>query len=250
MKTIEINDMTIGMGTPKICVPVFGKNEVEILEAAGNVPSEADLVEFRLDYYEDCMNLELVETIIDMLKKQIDKPLIVTLRTKIEGGEVDITTSVYCDYISQLIKIGGFELIDIELKQGKAQLDMLVEIAHQQNIKVIMSNHDFAKTPQGEKMLYHLLEMEHAGADIAKLAVMPEKIEDVLTLLNITYQATKIMNIPLVTMSMGSMGMLSRVFGNLFGSVITFAMAGEASAPGQIDVRDLHKILQLLDKNA
>ena len=246
MKTVDVNGMVIGVGNPKICVPVFGKNEVEILEAAGAVPEEADLVEFRLDYYEDCMNLELVETVIDMLKKQIAKPLLVTLRTKTEGGEIDISNPVYCDYVLELLKLSGYELVDIELFQAGEKIDTLIESAHLHNKKVIMSNHDFKKTPRKEELMIRLLQMEHLGADIAKIAVMPESVEDLLTLLEVTNLVSKqYAHIPIVTMSMGAIGVLSRLTGKIFGSAMTFGMAGEASAPGQIDAKELHKFLEL-----
>ena len=89
--------------------------------------------------------------------------------------------------------------------------------------------------------------MQGLGADIVKVAVMPQNTRDVLTLL----EATEVMvrehaSIPVVTMSMGPRGVISRVTGALFGSAMTFAMVGQASAPGQMEIEDLRKAMKML----
>ena len=92
--------------------------------------------------------------------------------------------------------------------------------------------------------------MEERGADIAKIAVMPEYKKDLLTLLAATECAAEEMQIPVVTMSMGEIGLLSRLSGEIFGSALTFGTAGAASAPGQMDAVELRKILTLIHKNS
>ena len=52
---------------------------------------------------------------------------------------------------------------------------------------------------------------------------------------------------PIVTMSMGGLGVVSRLAGQVFGSAATFGMVGTASAPGQVGVADLKAALDLLD---
>ena len=104
---------------------------------------------------------------------------------------------------------------------------------------VMASNHDFQKTPSTEEMVRRLRRMEELGADAAKLAVMPTNRQDVLNLLQATVTAAETLSVPVVTMSMGSMGVISRICGSLTGSAMTFASAGEASAPGQIPVEQM-----------
>ena len=114
-------------------------------------------------------------------------------------------------------------------------------------MKTIVSSHDFSRTPSREEMLNRLLQMEEGGADIAKLAVMPEHPEDVLELLSVTCQFSDgAGHIPLITMSMGELGCVSRLCGRIFGSAVTFGSAGCASAPGQISAEELSRILQIL----
>ena len=85
------------------------------------------------------------------------------------------------------------------------------------------------------------------GADIAKIAVMPKDYADVLTLLGATLKArTGAVKVPIVTMSMGPEGEVTRVAGGLFGSDLTFAVGKEASAPGQIPITDLRQAMSVL----
>ena len=87
--------------------------------------------------------------------------------------------------------------------------------------------------------------MEALGADLAKIAVMPQSPEDVLTLLSATCQAHRQLSCPVISMSMGGTGLVSRLSGEIFGSCMTFGSVGEASAPGQIPARTLKEILTL-----
>jgi 3-dehydroquinate dehydratase-1 len=104
---------------------------------------------------------------------------------------------------------------------------------------MIMSYHNFQSTPGKEALVAKFLEAERLGADIGKVAVMPESPEDVLTLLGAVWQASEAGHIPLIGMSMGGFGALSRIVGGVFGSALTFAVGKSSSAPGQIAIEDL-----------
>ena len=81
--------------------------------------------------------------------------------------------------------------------------------------------------------------------DVAKIAVMPQSEADVLTLLDATREMKeKHTDSPVITMSMGAKGVISRMTGEIFGSSLTFAMLGKASDPGQVPLEELKDILQ------
>jgi 3-dehydroquinate dehydratase-1 len=82
------------------------------------------------------------------------------------------------------------------------------------------------------------------GADVAKLAVMPQDARDVQALLAATAEADRRLSIPLVSMAMGELGVASRVVGFRYGSRITWASAGAASAPGQLPLGQLRARLR------
>jgi len=93
------------------------------------------------------------------------------------------------------------------------------------------------------------LHAEQLGADVAKLAVMPRDLDDVLTLLCATREASKKLRIPLISMSMGPYGAMTRLFGWTFGSALTFAVGASSSAPGQVPIEDLNTVLHILQKS-
>ena len=120
----------------------------------------------------------------------------------------------------------------------------IIEKAHACGIKVIASNHDFIKTPDKDEITRRLILMDEMGADILKIAVMPKSRTDVLDLLSATEEMQRLYTEkPVVTMSMGSLGLISRLSGEVFGSAMTFGAGEKASAPGQIPAERLKMIL-------
>ena len=117
-------------------------------------------------------------------------------------------------------------------------------------MKVVASNHDFHKTPAQEEIVSRLCKMQELGADIPKIAVMPQNKKDVLTLLSASREMSEEhADRPIITMSMAGTGVISRLCGEVFGSALTFGAAGKASAPGQMGVEDLKTVLELLHKS-
>jgi 3-dehydroquinate dehydratase-1 len=78
-------------------------------------------------------------------------------------------------------------------------------------------------------------------------AVLPKK-PDVLTLLGATYAASQLLPIPLISMSMGPYGSLSRMIGFVYGSALTWAVGKSSSAPGQVPIEDLRAVLATIRK--
>ena len=87
------------------------------------------------------------------------------------------------------------------------------------------------------------------GMDVAKIAVMPQSEKDVLILLEATSEMKQLHpETPVITMSMGKLGVISRIAGEVFGSALTFGTAGSASAPGQIPAEELKTMLEVLHR--
>ena len=140
----------------------------------------------------------------------------------------------YCKRRSEQSKI---DLVDVELFTGEKYVKELVEKAEANGVYVIMSNHDFEKTPSKEEIITRLCKMQELGAHIPKIAVMPNSVEDVITLLEATNtMKTDYADRPIITMSMGGTGLISRLAGESFGSSATFGAGNQVSAPGQIPV--------------
>ena len=249
MNTVKVRNIEIGAGIPKICVPIVGVTREEILAAAENIKStKADVVEWRVDWYEDIFDFTKTEATMQALREVLgEMPILFTFRTSKEGGEKAIEPDAYAELNIKAAQTGYVDLIDVEIFTGDEIVKKIIDGAHAAGVKVIASNHDFFKTPAKADIIYRLRKMQDMNADIPKIAVMPQNKKDVLTLLAATEEmATNYTDRPIITMSMAGTGVISRLCGEVFGSSMTFGAAKKASAPGQMGVNDLNTVLGLL----
>ena len=252
MNTVKVRNIEIGAGIPKICVPIVGVTREEILAAAENIKStKANVVEWRVDWYEDIFDFTKTEATMQALREVLgEMPILFTFRTSKEGGEKAIETEAYVELNQNAAKTGLVDLVDVEAFTGDDAVKAVVDIAHENGVKVIASNHDFHKTPEKEEIVSRLRKMQELGADIPKIAVMPQNKKDVLTLLAATEEmVSEYADRPIITMSMSGTGVISRLCGEVFGSALTFGAVGKVSAPGQMGIEDLTTVLGLLHKS-
>lgn len=248
---VQVKDVKIGEGSPKICVPLVAKTEEEFVEAARRITSiKLDVVEIRIDHFNDVENFEKVKELVKKLRDTLKEiPLLFTFRSFKEGGEKEISTEYYKELNIKMAQSGLVDLVDVELFTGDEIVKEIVSAVHEAGVKVVMSNHDFHKTPEKCEIIKRLCTMQELDADLPKIAVMPQSLTDVLTLLQATTEMKEnYSKTPVITMSMGGLGVISRICGETFGSALTFGAAGTASAPGQIDVTDLGNILEVLHR--
>lgn len=251
MKTVNLRNVILGEGIPKICVPLVGKTLEEIeTEAKFLNDIDFDLVEFRVDFFEYVENIQKVKEVLLEIRKILkEKPILFTFRSYKEGGQREVSDEFYFKLNKEIIRTNLIDAVDVELFNDEKSILELIEAAHSKDVKVIMSNHDFQKTPTKEEIISRLVKMQELGADVTKIAVMPKCSSDVLTLL----YATNDMKInyakcPFITMSMGKDGVISRISGEVFGSSVTFGSAKKVSAPGQIQAKQLKKVLDIVHK--
>ena len=207
-----------------------------------------DVVEWRVDWFEGVFDFAEVEDVLKELRDILgDTPLLMTFRTSREGGEKAIDADAYKELNIKAAKSGYVDFVDVEIFTGDTIVSEIINEVHAAGVKVIASNHDFDKTPAKADIIYRLRKMQDMGADIPKIAVMPQSKKDVLTLLAATEEMTSCYaDRPIITMSMAGTGVISRLCGEVFGSSMTFGAAGKASAPGQMGVEDLNTVLALL----
>ncbi len=249
MNTVKVRDIEIGAGAPKIIVPIVGKTKEEIIAEAKTFDSiPVDVVEWRADWFEGVFDFAQVKDVLTDLREVLgNTPILMTFRTSKEGGEKAIDDKAYTELNLNAAKSGLVDLIDVEIFTGDAVVREIIDGAHAAGVKVVASNHDFHKTPAKSDIIYRLRKMQDMGADIPKIAVMPQNKRDVLTLLAATEEmVTDYADRPVITMSMAGTGVISRLCGEVFGSSMTFGAAGKASAPGQMGVNDLNTVLGLL----
>ena len=249
MNTVKVRNVVIGEGMPKICVPIVGVTKEAILDEARAITKlPADVVEWRIDWFENVFDFDALEDVMKDLREVLgDMPLLMTFRTSKEGGEKAIESEVYADINIRAAQTGYVDMVDVEVFTGDEIVKKIISGAHAAGVKVVASNHDFFKTPDKDDIVGRLRKMQDLGADIPKIAVMPQNRKDVLTLLAATEEmADEYADRPIITMSMAGTGVISRLAGEVFGSALTFGAAAKASAPGQMGVEDLKQVLTLL----
>jgi 3-dehydroquinate dehydratase-1 len=249
MRNIRVRNVQIGDGIPKICVPIVAGQKQEILEGARNILStSADLAEWRIDFFQEAESEAAIWDVLKELRRLLgDIPLIATLRTAKEGGELELNYAQYEKILLAVAKSGMADLIDVEAFSFGEIAEELIERIHMCGGLVIASNHEFSRILSENEMVSRLRRLQSMGADIPKLAVMPSSPMDVLALLSATYRMTsQYADRPIITMSMAGYGCVSRIAGEVFGSAVTFASAGADSAPGQMPAEAVRSTLDVI----
>lgn len=246
---ITVRDRVIGGSRPLICLPLVAHDRVALsLEARELTALGPDLLEWRVDGFSGVGDVAECLSVLQELRALVgDIPLIFTCRSEWEGGAVKMNPENRLALIDRAMASGHIDLVDIELSNERAFIEAVQIRAKVLGVKCILSYHNFQATPAEALLIGKLEEAEKEGGDIAKIAVMPNDYSDVLTLLAATNKARNgRVAIPMITISMGEAGRISRLAGGLFGSDITFAAGRECSAPGQIPFPELKTGMALL----
>ncbi|NKF23762.1 type I 3-dehydroquinate dehydratase [Solimonas marina] len=250
MRPIKVKDVVIGEGRVKAIVPITGATAEQALAQAKVIGAsrDTDVVEFRVDFLDIGLDAERLAALGPKIAAELGgKPMIVTFRTKAEGGKKAISDADYEALYTRLLQAGFADLIDVEMYRDTSVVRRLVAAAHAAGAYVVMSNHDFGGTPPAAELLARLRRQQALGADVLKLAMMPRNPGDVLELLRATWEmSARYAERPMMTMSMGGTGVVSRLAGEIFGSAMCFGMIGHASAPGQVEIDRLVGVLDLI----
>lgn len=248
---LKIKDIEIGEGIPKVIIPLMGTTDQELLEELEEIKDlKPDIIEWRADAYSKVEDLAAIKNLLEKMSTQLfNIPLIFTFRTHKEGGMKEIAGDYYLKLLKTVIQTKRADLVDIELSSGETIVKEVVALAKENGVYMIISNHDFQQTPTKDEIIRRLETMQLLGGHISKIAVMPKNVQDILTLLDATItMKNKDRDHPLITMAMGSLGLISRLSGELFGSACTFGAGRTASAPGQIPADDLRHVLNIFHK--
>jgi len=219
-----------------ICASITENDIDSMIKVANSIDS--DLVEIRLDYLKNFDNIEKL--------REIKKPIMSTCMPEWEAGLFKGSDEERVEILSSALDFSKY--VTIELKTDTKLRNKLLMSAAEKSVKTIVSYHDFKSTPTLEEILKILKKEENTGADIAKVAFMAKNYSDVLNLMFALIKND--LKIPVIVLSMGEIGRISRIFGPLLGSYITFASpyTGRESAPGQLSVDEIKSILEILKR--
>ena len=228
-----------------ICTPLIGHTKEELFhEVEVLTEKKPDVIEWRADFFHHLHDKEqVIETFKGMVEKAKGIPFLFTIRSEKEGGEsISLSETEKVSLLAELCSTHLVDAVDYELMQDVAHIQQVSQAAKRNGVTLIVSYHDFYRTPEIDRLVQLLVNAESVGADIAKIAVMPHTYDDALTLLS----ATSYASIPVISMAMGEYGAFTRMVGGLFGSVMTFAVGKESSAPGQVAIQDLSNVLSIV----
>lgn len=248
-KVIDVRGRKLGGETPLICAPLVGRTREHVLvEAASVVSKKPDVIEWRVDFFDGIADTAAVLDIGRALRAAAgDTPLIFTRRSVREGGEpIAIGDEGVVRLYDAVGASGLVDFLDFEMGNDPEHVRRIRERSRAHEVRLILSYHNFGYTPVLDFLVQRFLEAERLGADVAKVAVMPRDRADVLTLLAATTQADAETRIPLISMSMGPLGSVTRMIGGVFGSSLSFAVGEGSSAPGQIPIADLKAVFDVI----
>ncbi|HHA8019387.1 TPA: type I 3-dehydroquinate dehydratase [Streptococcus pneumoniae] len=223
----------------KLIVSVMPRSleEAQALDATRYL--DADIIEWRADYLPKEAILQVAPAIFE---KFAGRELVFTLRTRSEGGEIDLSPEEYIHLIKEVAQFYQPDYIDFEYYSYKDVFEEMLDFPN-----LVLSYHNFQETP--ENMMEILSELTILNPKLVKVAVMAHTEQDVLDLMNYT-RGFKTLNPEqeYVTISMGKVGKVSRITADVTGSSWSFVSLDEVSAPGQISLASMKKIREILDE--
>ena len=237
---------------PVVCVPVIEKSFAGIIDQVSKLcDKDVSMIEWRADYFEELLDIDRVKDLLNHLRDVTKNVLfLITIRSKSQGGECELSQDRIKELLLAMAECHVADFMDVEYFFFEDSKTIISDLQGKGTL-VIASHHDFEETKRGDVLENWLYEMKEADPDLIKLAVMPKCFSDVLTLMEVgSVFSEKNPDISVVTISMDELGVLSRISGEVTGSVITFGTEGNLSAPGQIPREDLEEMLSLIHKYA
>jgi 3-dehydroquinate dehydratase-1 len=249
-KPLRVNGVPVANGrVPLVCVPLVARTAQAIHDEVDLVMQKSpDVLEWRVDHYADVADARAVVDLARRIRELArGTPLIVTRRSEREGGAATPLDDARAIALYEAVCAARCaDFIDYELGNGTANFARVRRAAREHRVGLIGSFHDFSATPDADVLAEKFAQAKREGADVAKVAVMPHDPGDVLALLAATLHAQVTLDMPLISMAMGTLGVLSRVAGFMFGSALTFAVGAASSAPGQLAIDDLRAAVAIL----
>ena len=215
-----------------ICLTLSQQTLEEDAELVRSNRAYIDMAELRVDYLG-----EEEQKKASLFPSMVDIPVILTLRRKEDGGLCTLTERHRRNILLDALD-GDFAYVDIEEDVKRAEVEAK---ARKRGVRIIRSFHDFNGIP--EDIFSRIYKLAERG-DVAKAAVTPHSVADLLTLFRIS---DELKDVDKIIIGMGEWGIPSRILYRRCGSMLTFASAGDAIAPGQITAKEL-KTLYRADK--
>lgn len=210
----------------EVCIPIRAKNVSDLKKQISKIEPLADLLEVWIDQFEQKISP-------DQLKNISKKPLLLVNKPQKEQGNAPASEQKRIQTLINFATINP-KYIDISVDTSQKSLDLL-KSSLPKNTKLILSYHNFKKTPSLNTLKKVLQKAVKSGADLTKIVTFAQKPEDNIILFELLAWAKK-KKYPMIGHCMGSKGKFSRIIAPILGSRIVFVSADKktSSAPGQI----------------
>lgn len=252
MKPITLQGRPLAGGAlPAVCIPLVSRGgEALVDETVAAAARRPDLLEWRVDFFEAIADTsEVLHAAAGLRAASAGIPVLFTRRCRREGGQPTALGEPEVLALYEAVAASGaVDLLDFEMGNEAAHVAQVRALARQHGLPLVLSFHDFHGTPAEGELRARFEEAWRLHADVAKVAVMPQSMEDVHRLLGATLQASRALPIPVVSMAMGGLGAVTRLCGGVFGLALTFAVGAAPSAPGQIPIDEVRATVAVLQR--
>lgn len=247
-KTVKLRNVVLGSGHLALIMPIAAKDTEEVVALAKEfIPYKPDILEWRVDYFDQVENLPVLLDAAQKLRETVgDMAVMVTPRHHLENGVREIQPEAKKEILVALIQSGQVDMVDVEMRYGKSYLQSIRQECQEHQVALMVSYHDLNHTPGSGEVLSLLRKEIDLGADVCKVSFVAETYGDVDRLGKSIAQAKEAgIDVPIVSISAGPRGSLSRICGDMFGSDGTFVSTGKTHQIHIDDVRALRKSLNL-----
>jgi 3-dehydroquinate dehydratase-1 len=219
-------------------------------ETAAVAALRPDLLEWRVDFFEAIADTDAVLAAARAVRAAAAGiPILFTRRAQWEGGQaIPLDEPRVLALYEAIAASGTVDAMDFEMGNDPAHVAQVRALTLRHGLALVLSFHDFQATPADADLDARFDQAQALQADVAKVAVMPQSLADVHRLLGATLRASERLAVPVISMSMGGLGAVTRIAGGVFGSALTFAVGSQASAPGQIPIADVRAATGVLQR--
>ena len=218
----------------KTCISIAESSPNKIKIKLKAALKKSDYTEIRLDF----LKMEQVPSALEIIKKDLNR-IVCTLRPKTEGGKFSGSEKERIAIIKLIAEYNPF-LLDIEYNTLKKNKE-LVKYLKTTKTKLLVSWHDFKKTPKDAELKNQINQMSKFSSNV-KIVSTAKSTEDATRMLELYSKKGKN---NLISFAMGDAGRISRILCLYLGSPYTYVSLGKAIAPGQFSVDEVNKIINL-----
>lgn len=218
----------------KTCISIAEKTPSKIKKVLKIALKKSDYVEVRLDF----LKIEQIPETLEIIKNDLNK-IVCTLRPKTEGGKFSGIEKERIAILKLIAEYSPF-LLDVEYNTLKKNTS-LVKYLKSTNTKLLVSWHDFKKTPSTAELKKKLNQMSKFSSNV-KIVSTAKSTNDSTRMLELYNKKGKN---NLISFAMGDFGRISRILCLYLGSPYTYVSLGKAIAPGQFSIDEIKKITNL-----